>query len=486
MPLPIIPRIKKTKEKFAVLEVSKEGLLKIIYFDQDNQRTKISQIKEVGLIPQGEKKDEDSIIESAFRQIDRGYKDVFICLARMLVTIRCIKLPSQDEQELHNMVKLQATKYLPYKKEEIVVGYQTIKHEPGGYSRLLLILLHKDTIKGYLKAGKDCNINIKGIFASSYGLFNWFLDSASAQESGQTKLILEIDASVIDLIIAEGNNLLFSRAFSFSLQNDNWRQALLENIKVSFESYSRESIGPPPKDIILTGIPRFLPQIKEFIAKETGLSTKIIYPFDIPSCLEGGLKLGTQEQNSSFSHLIGIGLYFLPSQVNLIGQMVKMRIDISLKKREFIKLGIYVCAIIGISFLIIYKDVSAKLRYLKELNTSLQKIAKDAHKLQDMESKLKIVQEQLFTKPTSVDIIYELYKIIPPQIKLESLVSTKEQQIILKGYAYELIDVNRLISILNSSNYFSNVKLDYASKKGEPPNNVAMFRIICPVAAERK
>ena len=160
MPLPIIPKVKKTKEKFAVLEVSKEGFLKIIQFDQSNQRTKILEIKEVNLVPHGEEKDEDRIIESAFRQLERGCKDVIICLARMLVTIRCIKLPSQDEQELHDMVKLQATKYLPYKKEEIAVGYQTIKHEPGGYSRLLLILLHKDTIKDYLKAGKDNNINI--------------------------------------------------------------------------------------------------------------------------------------------------------------------------------------------------------------------------------------------------------------------------------------------------------------------------------------
>jgi Tfp pilus assembly PilM family ATPase len=73
--------------------------------------------------------------------------NLLISLDRSFVTLRLIKLPSVNEEEIKDMAEWQAAKLLPYKIDEIIVSHQLIKSDENGFSYVLLIIIPRNIIK---------------------------------------------------------------------------------------------------------------------------------------------------------------------------------------------------------------------------------------------------------------------------------------------------------------------------------------------------
>ena len=94
-------------------------------------------------------------------------KNVISCLPRHLVTIRFLKLPSINEIEIAKMLEFQATRQLPFSKEDVVTGYKIFDLDKDGYSRVMLVIAQKNILDNHFAMLKEAGISPRLVYLST-------------------------------------------------------------------------------------------------------------------------------------------------------------------------------------------------------------------------------------------------------------------------------------------------------------------------------
>ena len=76
-------------------------------------------------------------------------------------------------------------------------------------------------------------------------------------------------------------------------------------------------------------------------------------------------------------------------------------------------------------------------------------------------------------------MIRELYTILPEDISLTIFEFEDKSRVLLRGTAKELSRVFSLLPVLEKSQYFENVKINFATKRTFQKKEFADFEIIC-------
>src|SRR3989338_10832972 len=66
-------------------------------------------------------------IRRLFESLNITQSKVRLNLPRHLATIRFLKLPSTDEEEIRKIIRIESLKHLPYTDEDIIYGYRIIE-----------------------------------------------------------------------------------------------------------------------------------------------------------------------------------------------------------------------------------------------------------------------------------------------------------------------------------------------------------------------
>jgi Tfp pilus assembly PilM family ATPase len=148
-------------------------------------------------------------------------------LPRQQATCRYIKIPARFPAEIDKIIPFQAAKYLPYQPQELISGYQIVLTDKEGYSYINLNIVHKDIISGYISFFDSLNIKNFSIILNSYGLNNLY--SEIEPPKPEINMIIDIDYSYAELIVARQGKLFFSRSFKLPPQ-DNLENILSEEI----------------------------------------------------------------------------------------------------------------------------------------------------------------------------------------------------------------------------------------------------------------
>ena len=146
---------------------------------------------------------------------------IALCLPRNFVTVRNLHLPSQDRQEIMQMINLHIGRVVPYKKEEIVFGYQSLGRDEMGYSKELVAIVHIDIIRRQSRILEKAGLFIDNICLSSFGTWQWVIKNyQNEMNQNDLYLILDIDSIFTDFIIFSRTNLLFTRNIPIKINTD--------------------------------------------------------------------------------------------------------------------------------------------------------------------------------------------------------------------------------------------------------------------------
>ena len=84
------------------------------------------------------------------------------------------------------------------------------------------------------------------------------------------------------------------------------------------------------------------------------------------------------------------------------------------------------------------KNLTNKDAYLKGMKAELKKVETGAKSISDMEKRLKFMHDRRQKKPDIMEIVYELYRLIPDRITLINFTYEADKQAVLRGQAPEL------------------------------------------------
>ncbi len=413
-----------------------------------------------------------------FRKLSYNDNPVIICLPRNSATCRYLRVPAAVDDEIQKIVNLQTSRYLPYPASELVTGYQIIHSDKEGYSDINLVIVHKNAIARFFSIFKEVRPSRFIVALSSYGIYNLFR-FIRPQEPGPVMLI--DNNAQVELAVIWRDRLVFSRSFKISRLSAGWENSFIEEINKTRDACLKEVPGSESaRKIIILGANESAYVLAHAIEDKIDLPVEVLaYHEKIKLPVNVGSKV--LNSTDSFAALFGLGLGGIPASLSLLPQDLKEKNRLMSRRKEYLRLGLFIIGIIFIWLMGMLKSLDNKATYLSRLKNELNKISKEAGPLEQMDKKFKALGNYASKKPSSLDILYELHKVMPEQASLVSFAYEEDNHVVLRGQAQELNSINAFVNQLNKSEAFGkfNIILRYTTQKKTQAGEVWDFEVAC-------
>ena len=407
---------------------------------------------------------------------------IYLNMPRHQVMVRLMHLPSTDDAEIADMVKMESTRQMPYRDEKIVVGYKIIKKTEDGYSDVLIAVVESSAVERVINILKGSGFVPGKIALSSESLLAWYLTvKGKASDSGPGTgniAVINISSSYIDLDILENDKLVFTRAFSCGAGDLYVAEDVVKEIEASIVACKRETKLNLDK-LILTGAE------SKVIALEAALKNSLGIPVETLSQNEG-FKISTKStadlSSDSFAGLIGLCLKAKDIDINLLPiDMIEKNELKTIKKSLSNTLALFLG--IAILFLgITGKIMLSRVRQLEDLNAKITSMEPTVSKARKMKEDIKIIKSTVMKKPLAVDLLSEIYKITSEGIAFDMIDYESDKFIVLRGSAGSLDSVIQYIKALEASHYFESVKVKYTVERFSSGKRNTDFEIVCELS----
>ncbi len=395
-------------------------------------------------------------------------------IPRHLVTVRFLKLPSSDDNEIRKMAGIEALKHVPYADEDIVSGCRIIGKSGDGYSDVMIAVAQADTVKNQVDILRKAGLSVEFASLGSETLLLWYL-SLCRPEDESPILLANVDTGHIDIDIITGKALVFTRGVSYDESEPKLYQKIADHIIVSMAVYRKESAKAVSK-IILAGFGPKVNELKSVILRAASLALSVNSgPKDL------NVEIIEQKEESSFVELLGLAYGRRSAEINLLPVRAQEDLTFELVKKNVTTTLVVSALIIMMAFGVVLKKLHDKRAYISYVNARIASIEPQVRTVKKMAKATGLVVSKIAERPLAIDILDEIFRITPPGISLTAMEYESHKTITIRGSAPDLSDIFKYVAILGKSRYFRNVKVRYANKRVGQSVNAADFEIICPL-----
>ena len=416
-------------------------------------------------------------------------QNIIISFSRHAVTLRNLRIPSANPSEIDDMIKLHVGRQVPYAKEEIVSGYRIIGKDTMGYSKVMLAIVHRESIRRTFRILERAGLYTDRVELSSDGVLSWLSRAIKVSDlkSPEAFIILDIDFNFTDFIVSTYENVLFSRVIAQGCEQlvdeSKWPKFIGE-MKQTIVISQGEEVAAKPSKIYIAGAVEKLKGLSSKIEIEFNLPVQVVEPLvNLPVAKEVVKKPADLFQNTSFSPLLGLGLGLdtVKKKINFVLPEAQIRKTLRERTKEVIFLGSSIMYLILVVCGIYLEKMHNRQTYLNLLSDRYKKIATEAEDLNEKVERIERIKSRLDTKSVAINYLYEISKLLPPEIVITSLSFQKDDKLDLKGVAAEMSDIFNFITTLESSVYFKDIQTRYTTRKKIKGKDVNEFELICPV-----
>lgn len=439
------------------------------------------------------KSEEDLVafLRDTIHKLNVKKSNIIFVIPRGLVTVRYLQLPTSDPSELKNMVDMQVVRQIPYTKEEMIYDYHVIGPTEEGYTKVFLVIVHRDIVSRYLGILGKAGIEPDSIELDSLAITE-LCKFVKIQDEKPT-VIVDIDYANTNIVVIQGGVPTFTRAVSIgALQlggkavpsgDKDWMNEWIDEINRSLTVFQREQAVSIEKIMV------FGDYSGRFIPAMTGRMTLPITGFDLTPHLEGISEiasLNVEGVEVAIAGLLGAIREGAETGVNLIpGEIMGSKIS-KQRHRYLAVTGLLIAGILGVLGLTLNKKIQDRKEYLLLLEGRLEETSPSAKELAVKKERLALVKKQLSTSGSSLDILRELYSIIPQKTSLNVFIYDDAEGITIKGASPAMSEVFDLIPKLEASPYFENVKNRYATQRKIKGQELTEFHIDCSIAIQQE
>ncbi len=477
---------RKQNKTVTVLEISKSWL-KVIQLEPYGGENRVSYLDAFEIAGLSEE-DLVSKITEVRRKLKIDSDNLLLSTPHTMVITKNLNLPSVSPAEIEDMVDLQIGKQTPYSGDEIVKDHYLLGSHMEGYSKVLLVIAHRDLVQRYLRITEAAGLDLKKIGFSTEGFLEWgrFVcgEAISLDKAG---ILVEIDYNTVDFeVIAEGN-LIFSRNFSLgsfkaSASGEDWQNKFIEEITRSVYAYQNEVTDKELGKIVISAT-RFAKKRlnQDFLEEKIGLPVEIIDQLGQMDKSSQALAAYGEfsEKNLSFANLVGSALSFDRQLIDLVPREVKLERGLRERGKDVYRIGIILIFILLLLSGLFLTKVYDKENYLNQIEARLFEVEGEARKLEAMARKIELAKDRANLRDLSLNLIYHAHKAVPPEIHLSAMIFDGKEGLVLRGDAEHTSEVHRLVDELEKSDYFENVQIERTSEQLEEGREFISFEVFC-------
>lgn len=402
------------------------------------------------------------------------------------VITKNIEMPSVKDAEIKGIIDLQAGRYTPYGRNEIIVDYVNIGTYHNSYSKVLIVIVVQETIKKQLSILNKAGFSVQKVQVSSESI-----GCACAKIMGllvkvATSVIVSVDDKNSDFVVVFKGKTIFLRnipmgQLDFLRDPQECKAKFVEEIGKSLVAYRTEDIETAPDEILFIGPADMAEVVKSAALQVFSIPVREVSLYSGVSV--SGKFLGEKNQQS-FANAISAIMSFNDTRIDLRPIEIKMRMEFHERSREVIKCGIFVMSILVLICVILMASIYYKGVYLSKLEVKLKDMDTQVEGLEKTSTKVMIIKSFLNKKNHSLDLLSELYRLVPDNIYLRSVSVDGKGAVNIKGTATAMSEAFSFVTALENSKFFKNVAAQNTSSRKEGAKEVSDFEITCMLEAK--
>lgn len=195
----------------------------------------------VGAVRNGEVFDVDAVasaIKHLWTSAGFSSKKVVLGVANQKVVVRQVDLPMMPLSELRSSLKFHVQDYIPMPVDDAVLDFHVLEEvvdERGGQMlRVLLVAAVRGMVDQALLAAKKAGLTVVAVDLTSFAVLRALSASDGLDQNGATEALVDIGASVTNIVIHQGGVPKFVRILLMG--GDDVTGAVSERVGVPYES----------------------------------------------------------------------------------------------------------------------------------------------------------------------------------------------------------------------------------------------------------
>ncbi len=412
-------------------------------------------------------------------------------IPRSLTMQRTVSLPSHSESEIAKMVHLQVIRQGPYSQEDVSYDYSVVSKDPTGYSRIMVVIVHKEVVHRYLNIFTRAGLTVNQLALSSLGPAGWYgyHQRKTRTKSDEVAAVLDVDSTSSEICFCRGDRLLFSRSVDFGARDMTPDQSsrLVEQFTLTLNAFNKEDVGEDVNKMFILSSLSEAAYLKERLSEGFSGDIEILNPYGyLDDVLRKLREVPMAGRGATMTVPQGIAILSGRRMINLMPEEVTDTRRVRQERKEWIRFGLLAFLIFVVVSGIMAFKVHRRSVYADKLREQLRALDPRIKRIEEYTERLKMIGQRTGSRAFVVDIIREIIRLTPARISYNLVDIGEDGSLDLKGLSEESVAVNDLQSNLAGSSMFSNVTLQYATKRRIFRGEVMDFRITCEVAVPKE
>jgi Tfp pilus assembly protein PilN len=425
------------------------------------------------------------LIKDSVKDLKRGANTVLIsAIDSQQIITKNIEIPSTNEKEIREIIDLQAGRYTPYAREEIIIDYLIVGTYHNSYTKVLLVILTQDIILRQLVMFEKAGLRVSKIQLGSESVGCASSRLMGLAEKSVPSIVINIDAKSSEFLVLFKGKTIFVRSIPAGYEQLSGGSSedaarFFEEAKRSLESYRTEDIEAMPADAAIIGGQDKAETIKKALQESLNIPVKA-FAFETAVSFSSRAR---EELNASprisFVSTISSVLAWTDTRIDARPSELKMRMAFEERSKDIITSGVLVMTAIVFLCILSLIKIYYKGQYLKKLQTQVGALSAPVRELEKASLKVTTVRNYLENKRYSLNILSALYELLPDDVYLKSVSVDEKGNVSLKGTAAAMSEVFNLVSAIENSKVFTKASATNTASRKEGNKDVSDFEITC-------
>jgi len=368
-------------------------------------------------------------------------------------------LPSVDPAEIEKMLEYELPNVVSYNTQPWTWDFSIINQQEDGTSRIMIVLSPLTIIDRHIKTLFSLGIK-PNIVTTGAVFYTSLLKKAKALPESDHAGCFLLNDDYMDFFVIENEQAVFLRGVQLKKELRENTRLIQTEIQRSSSMVKEYGFTNWPDKFFAINANNSAADFVKIIERVPGISVKEIE--------SAGLY---NEHSSIIDSRITISLDdSLPStpektQFNLLPRHLKEKHKRSNKRKQMALHALRFCFVLFLAFLCLKVSIWRKSCLLERCEQRLAAISPMAEKLQFLQQQLSIIENQLQGNISTLDIISELYRVLPKDITVHYLSIEQNKRLVTRAQAKLLSQAFDCIGPLEKSDYFTNVRQSYANQR---------------------
>ncbi len=424
----------------------------------------------------------------------KGRQAMCIIPSKLFIS-KNVDMPSNDPEEISKIIDLQAGRYTPYSRDEIVIDYLCMTTPGQHYTNVLLIIVNRKLIDRYVQIFERAGIFVARFGIASESVAHFYQRLLPAEHMSGAIAGIHVDEDASDLTIIDKREMVFVRsipvgASHFRTGMESAQQSFVSELNKSISSYQDHGVGQPVKALVMTGLTNGLESLEKAIRESLpamqapGFPIKLVTyhnQFQVASAVKE--KIGPQSSESFFELMSAVSAEE-SLRIDLTPKEIKLKRKFREGGKEIVTLGILIMTCLVMFSVFLASKIYIKRNLIERLDQTAESVSTQARILERASTKARVLRNLIDYRGKGLYVFDKVTSLIGSDVYLSSFSYDQEGNLQLLGTADTMSAVFSLVTKFENSGYFSSVTTNETKTKKEGGKEVADFDIKCQLNQE--